>query len=106
MSQPRGGRWRLTNKLVGEVGQAGTRALEMLTWVSGPSCSGQLQVDVDELVRRRSRGTAWVLPAPALPFPLVLALGRSLTSCAELVSSLCVRDLCPSVCQNCLVSIK
>lgn len=36
----------------------------------------------------------------------LLALGRSLASCPEFVRSLCVKDLCSSVCQNCLVSMK
>lgn len=38
-------------------------------------------------------GASWVLYAPALPFPLLLALRRPLTSCQELVRSFCQRPL-------------
>lgn len=101
MSQP-GGRQKLMNELVGEEGQASAGALEMLTCVSGPGGSGQLQVDVDGPARKRREGLHGCC-MPQLCLSLSSWHREGPLPAAQSLSGVSVRDLCPSVCQNWLV---
>lgn len=97
----RGGRWRLRNELVGEDGCGGFGDADMV-----PVARGGCRLMWVRWQREKVRtwgswccccGSAW---------PLTLVPQWSLTACPELVSSLCVRDLCPSLCLNWLVRVK
>lgn len=65
-------------------------ALEMLTSMPGPGCWLMKVIQPEG-----EGGHCRVQSALALPFPLLLASGSSLTSCPELVRSFCVKRPLP-----------